>query len=40
MREAPAVLNTVPGGGPRQVFGQDPGAVRIEINFTQETTGG
>jgi catechol 2,3-dioxygenase-like lactoylglutathione lyase family enzyme len=35
----PAVLNTVPGGGPRQVFVQDPSGVRIEINFMQETTG-
>jgi catechol 2,3-dioxygenase-like lactoylglutathione lyase family enzyme len=36
----PAVLNTVPGGGPRQVFVQDPSGVRIEINFSQETKGG
>ena len=35
----PAVLNTVPGGGPRQVFVQDPSGVRIEINFMQDTTG-
>jgi catechol 2,3-dioxygenase-like lactoylglutathione lyase family enzyme len=35
----PAVLNAVPGGGPRQVFVQDPSGVRIEINFMQETNG-
>ncbi len=35
----PAVLNTVPGGGPRQVFLQDPGGVRIELNFSPETKG-
>jgi len=34
-----AVLNTVPGGGPRQVFVEDPSGVRIEINFMQDTTG-
>ena len=35
----PAVLNAVPGGGPRQLFVQDPGGVRIELNFSQETKG-
>jgi catechol 2,3-dioxygenase-like lactoylglutathione lyase family enzyme len=35
----PAVLNAVPGGGPRQVFVQDPGGVRIELNFSPETKG-
>lgn len=31
-----AVLNTVPGGGPRQFFIDDPNGVRIEINVRQE----
>jgi catechol 2,3-dioxygenase-like lactoylglutathione lyase family enzyme len=35
----PAVLNTVAGGGPRQLFVEDPSGVRIEINFKQETNG-
>jgi catechol 2,3-dioxygenase-like lactoylglutathione lyase family enzyme len=35
----PAVLNTVPNGGPRQLFVQDPSGVRIEINFMPETKG-
>lgn len=30
--EIPAVRNTVPGGGPRQLFIDDPNGVRIEIN--------
>jgi len=32
-----AVLNTVPGGGPRQLFFDDPNGVRIEINVTTPT---
>jgi len=32
MWEIPAVRNTVPGGGPRQLFIDDPNGVRIEIN--------
>jgi catechol 2,3-dioxygenase-like lactoylglutathione lyase family enzyme len=35
----PAVLNVVPGEGPRQVFVQDPSGVRIELNFSPPTTG-
>ena len=35
----PAVLNAVPGGGPRQLFVQDPGGVRIELNFSPDTKG-
>jgi catechol 2,3-dioxygenase-like lactoylglutathione lyase family enzyme len=38
-RGVAAVLNDVPGGGPRQVFVQDPSGVRIEINFMPETKG-
>jgi catechol 2,3-dioxygenase-like lactoylglutathione lyase family enzyme len=34
----PAVLNEVPGG-PRQLFLEDPGGVRIEINFMNDTNG-
>jgi catechol 2,3-dioxygenase-like lactoylglutathione lyase family enzyme len=30
--EVPAVRNIVPGGGPRQLFVEDPNGVRIEIN--------
>ena len=32
----PAVRNTVPAGGPRQFFLDDPNGVRIEINVRQE----
>ncbi len=35
----PSVLNAVPGGGPRQLFVQDPGGVRIELNFSPDTNG-
>jgi catechol 2,3-dioxygenase-like lactoylglutathione lyase family enzyme len=28
----PAVRNTIPGGGPRQLFIEDPNGVRVEIN--------
>jgi catechol 2,3-dioxygenase-like lactoylglutathione lyase family enzyme len=38
-RGVPAVANIVGGGGPRQVFIQDPSGVRVEINFTQATNG-
>jgi catechol 2,3-dioxygenase-like lactoylglutathione lyase family enzyme len=31
----PVVHNTIPNGGPRQVFFQDPNGVRIEINVKQ-----
>jgi catechol 2,3-dioxygenase-like lactoylglutathione lyase family enzyme len=34
----PVVLNEVPGG-PRQLFVEDPGGVRIEINFMNDTNG-
>jgi catechol 2,3-dioxygenase-like lactoylglutathione lyase family enzyme len=34
----PAVLNEVPGG-PRQLFVEDPGGVRIELNFMNDTNG-
>ncbi len=32
----PAVRNTVPAGGPRQFFIEDPNGVRIEINCRQQ----
>ncbi len=32
------VRNDVPGGGPRQLFFDDPDGVRVEINVTAETT--
>jgi catechol 2,3-dioxygenase-like lactoylglutathione lyase family enzyme len=32
----PAVRNTVPAGGPRQFFIEDPNGVRIEINVRQQ----
>jgi catechol 2,3-dioxygenase-like lactoylglutathione lyase family enzyme len=32
------VRNQVPGGGPRQLFFDDPDGTRIEINFTAPTT--
>ncbi len=32
----PAVRNTVPAGGPRQFFLDDPNGVRIEINVRQQ----
>lgn len=33
-----AVHNTVPGGGPRQVFIDDPNGVRVEINVRSSPT--
>jgi catechol 2,3-dioxygenase-like lactoylglutathione lyase family enzyme len=30
-----AIRNTVPGGGPRQLFIEDPNGVRVEINVRQ-----
>lgn len=37
-RGVPAVANTVPGGGPRQLFIDDPNGVRIEINVRHSPT--
>jgi catechol 2,3-dioxygenase-like lactoylglutathione lyase family enzyme len=34
-RGVAAVANTIPGGGPRQLFIEDPNGVRIEINVRQ-----
>jgi catechol 2,3-dioxygenase-like lactoylglutathione lyase family enzyme len=33
-----AIRNTVPGGGPRQLFVEGPDGVRIEINVRQSPT--
>jgi hypothetical protein len=33
-----AVRNTVPGGGPRQLFIEDPNGVRVEINVRNSPT--
>jgi catechol 2,3-dioxygenase-like lactoylglutathione lyase family enzyme len=33
-----AVCNTVPGGGPRQLFIEDPNGVRVEINVRNSPT--
>jgi catechol 2,3-dioxygenase-like lactoylglutathione lyase family enzyme len=33
-----AVRNTIPGGGPRQVFIDDPNGVRVEINVRSSPT--
>jgi catechol 2,3-dioxygenase-like lactoylglutathione lyase family enzyme len=38
-KSVPTVLNTVAGGGPRQVFVEDPSGVRIELNFSHEAKG-
>jgi catechol 2,3-dioxygenase-like lactoylglutathione lyase family enzyme len=37
-RGVPAVTNAVPGGGPRQLFIDDPNGVRIEINVRHSPT--
>jgi catechol 2,3-dioxygenase-like lactoylglutathione lyase family enzyme len=37
-RGVPAVANTIPGGGPRQLFIDDPNGVRIEINVRHSPT--